>query len=120
MPLLQALRQSKFLARCVLAGFALAMAVAVAAPVVNPQGSQLVCSASGAVKLVGAGTDDSVPMQSHGLDCVLCLAFDAPPVPATGGFEAPKFLTFALSSTPTAWVVMRTAAPLLARGPPSA
>jgi hypothetical protein len=118
MSLLQALRQSKFIARCVLVWFALAMAAAVAAPVVNPQGSQLVCSASGAVKLVGA--DDAAPMQSHGLDCVLCLAFNAPPAPATPTLDAPAFLSYALHPAPDAWVVKRTATPLSARGPPSA
>ena len=119
MSLLQALRQSKFLARCVLAWFALAMAVAVAAPVVSPQSSQLVCSASGAVKLVGAGADDSVPLQSHVLDCVLCLALHAPPAQASPGFEAPKLLSYALPSAPSAWAIKRTAAPFFARGPPS-
>jgi hypothetical protein len=120
MSLLQALRQSKFIARCVLVWFALAMAVAVAAPVVNPQGSQLVCSASGAVKLVSAGADDAAPMQSHGLDCVLCLAFNAPPVLATPGLDAPAFLSYALQAAPDAWVVKRIATSLSARGPPSA
>ena len=55
MLLLQALRQSKWIARCVLVWFALSMAVAVAAPDVNPQATVLVCSAAGAVKLVNAG-----------------------------------------------------------------
>lgn len=120
MSVLQALRQSKFLARCVLVWFALAMGVAVAAPVVNPQGSQLVCSGSGAVKLVSAGADDSAPMQSHVLDCVLCLALNAPPVQAMLGLEVPNFVSFALPAASTTWVFRRTAAPLSARGPPSA
>jgi hypothetical protein len=118
MSLLQALRQSKYIARFMLVWFALAMAVAVAAPVVNPQGSQLVCSASGAVKLVGA--DDAAPMQSHGLDCVLCLALNAPPALATLSLDAPTFLSYALQAAPDAWVVKRTVTPLSARGPPSA
>jgi hypothetical protein len=120
MSLLQTLRQSKFLARCVLVWFALAMAVAVAAPVVSPQSSQLVCSASGAVKLVGTGTDDSAPLQGHGLDCVMCLALHAPPAQTHPGFEAPKRLSYALPFAPTAWVVKRTAASFFARGPPAA
>jgi hypothetical protein len=120
MSLLQALRQSKFLARCVLVWFAMAMAVAVAAPVVNPQGSQLVCSAAGTVKLVNAGADESAPMQSHLLDCVLCLAFSGPPAQAVRGLDAPDLLSFALQPAPSAWVAKRTAAPFSARGPPSA
>jgi hypothetical protein len=121
MPLLQALRQSKFIARCVLVWFALAMAAAVAAPVVNPQGTQLVCSAAGTVKLVNAGADESAPMQSHLLDCVLCLAFSGPPAQTVSGPEAPtNLLSFALQPAPSPWVARRTAAPLLARGPPLA
>lgn len=120
MPLLQAIRQSKFLARCVLVWFAMAMAVAVAAPVVNPQASQLVCSASGAVKLVAAGADDSAPMQNHGLDCVLCLALNTPPAQANSGFDAHQLLSYALPPAPSAQVIKRTATPQSARGPPSA
>ena len=120
MSLLQALRQSKSIARFVLVWFALAMAAAVAAPVVNPQGSQLVCSASGAVKLVSAGADDAAPMQSHGLDCVLCLAIHAPPALATPSLHVPTFLSYALQPARHAWVAKRTATPLSARGPPSA
>lgn len=120
MTLMQALRQSKFLARCVLAWFVLSMAVAVAAPVVSPQASQLVCSSSGAVKLVNAGADDSAPMQSHVLDCVLCLVSGAPPAQTVQSLDSPDLLSFALQSAPSAWVAKRSAAPLLARGPPSA
>jgi hypothetical protein len=120
MPFLQALRQYKHMPRWVLVWFALAMCVAVAAPVVNPQGSQLVCSASGAVKLVNIGADSSAPMQTHLLDCVLCLAAGAPPAPALGSVVVPLFLSFALQPAPSAWVAKRTAAPLGARGPPAA
>jgi hypothetical protein len=127
MPLLQALRQSKFIARCVLVWFALAMAAAVAAPVVNPQGTQLVCSTAGTVKLVNvgledfaAGADDSSPMQSHLLECVLCLAISAPPTPELHAGGSPQFLSFAPQGPPGAWIAKRTAAPLPARGPPSA
>lgn len=120
MPVLQALRQSKFLARCVLVWFALAMAAAVAAPVVNPQATQLVCTGAGAVKLINAGADESAPMQIHALDCVLCLAFNAPPALATVDLQAPSLLSYALQPAPSAWVAKRTAAPLSARGPPAA
>jgi hypothetical protein len=119
MSLLQALRQSKFLARCVLVWFALSMAVAVAAPIVNPQPTALVCSAAGAVKLVSAGADDSAPVQNHLLECVLCLASSAPPVQTMRDLDSPDLLSFALQPAPSAWVAKRTAAPLLARGPPS-
>ena len=118
MLLLQALRQSKWIARCVLVWFALSMAVAVAAPVVNPQATVLVCSAAGAVKLVNAGDDVPQPVAQHGLDCVLCLALHAPPAtPAVAQVHQPG-LSFALKPAPVAYAGWHTASPPPARGPP--
>jgi len=118
MSLLQALRQSRFIARCVLVWFAVAMAAAVAAPIVNPQATAIVCSAAGEVKLVNAGGDAPVPASLHGMDCVLCLAVNAPP--AT--YEDPQIhltdLSFVLQTAPVALVHLRTAVPTPARGPP--
>ena len=46
------LRHGRFLARLVLAWFALAIGVAVASPLVKPQAIELVCSGNGAIKLL--------------------------------------------------------------------
>jgi hypothetical protein len=118
MLLLQALRQSKWIARCVLVWFALSMAVAVAAPVVNPQATVLVCSAAGAVKLVNAGDDVPQPMAQHGLDCVLCLALNAPPATPAVAQVHQSGLSFALKAAPVAFAGWHTASPPPARGPP--
>jgi hypothetical protein len=94
MSTLHYLRHGRIIARLVLALFTLAMAVAIAAPVFNPQGMALVCSVAGQVKLIsvegnaslngaGSGAPTGSAMDtSHGWNCVLCIALDAPPVPA--------------------------------------
>jgi hypothetical protein len=115
---LQALRQSRFIARCVLVWFALSMAAAMAAPVVNPQASVLVCSTSGAVKLVPSGDDSPATATTHAFECVLCFALDAPPAAA----PAPQTLAQAAATQAPgpdpAVVPFRSAAPLSARAPP--
>lgn len=97
MSALHYLRQSKHIARWVLVWFALSMTAAVAAPVLNPQGLTLVCTAAGQVKLVSTsnsadaavnsastgapgGADVAAGLHGH-LDCVLCLSLYAPPLP---------------------------------------
>lgn len=84
---MQRLRTAPFLARLVLAWFIAVVGGAGAAPLIHPQSLELVCGASGAVKLVvvssGAGGGESTPLPqalgSHGLDCTLCLPLHAPP-----------------------------------------
>lgn len=119
MALLQVLRQSRLIARCVLAWFVMSMAVAMAAPVVQPQGSALVCSAAGAVKLVDTGSEDGSAQVPHTLDCVLCLALDAPgPAASDPGMLAalPAGHGAGLVRAP---VVVRSDATLAARAPPA-
>ena len=77
---LQSLRRASFLARLVLAWFVLSIGVAVASPVVKPVSMELVCSASGAIKLVATGDDGTTSPASHTLDRPLCLIAGAPPV----------------------------------------
>ena len=89
---MQRLRTAPFLARLVLAWFIAVVGGAGAAPLIHPQSLELVCGASGAVKLVvvgnGAGGGELAPLPqalgSHGLDCTLCLPLHAPP-PAPSG-----------------------------------
>lgn len=119
MTLLQALRQSKLVARCVLAWFVMSMAVAVAAPVVQPQASTLVCSASGTVKLVDSGSDEGVAAGSHTLDCVLCLALHAAPPVAVDFSTLPIATAGHGVRQVLAPVVLRSDATLAARAPPA-
>jgi len=119
MTLLQAIRQSKLVARSVLAWFVLSMSVAIAAPVVQPQSSTLVCSASGAVKLVDSGGGDGVAAGHHTLDCVLCLALNAPPAVVANFAILPLApAAHGVHPTRTAWV-FRSDATLAARAPPA-
>ena len=115
-------RLHRLVARLALAWFALALGAAALSPLVQPRAMRLVCSAAGAVKLL-VDSDDGRPVEAgHAtLDCSLCLLANTPPQyapvallppasPAPQNVAAPR---------PTAPVVARARAPLLARGPPT-
>jgi hypothetical protein len=114
---MQRLRQARFLARLVLAWFALALGVAMAAPVLHPQGFDVVCSASGAMKLLDHDTG-SGPAQAHTLDCPLCLPMHAPPPVAMPAVEPPHALAHVLQPTMAQRIASLARAALPARGPP--
>lgn len=112
------------LGRCVLAWFALSMTVAAAAPLIQSQGFELICTSTGAVKLIVKGEDGSSDHQALGaghLDCPMCLPHAAPPPPVLqlpAPTESP--LWHALQPVERARIASLTAAPLPARGPPHA
>ena len=116
---MQKLRNAKLIARFVLVWFALSIGVAIASPMVKPQGMQLVCSGAGAMKVVVTGKDGAQPATSHTLDCPLCASISAPPsvvaVVLTG--DAPR--TFDVPSANTSPLLFISAAPPPARGPPA-
>lgn len=112
------LRSARILARLVLAWFALSLGVAVASPVVNPKAMQLVCSASGVVKLLVAGDDGLQEATPHALDCPLCSPSGSPPPAVRTTAEPAQPLSHALRPQPAAYLAWRTAAPPPARGPP--
>lgn len=113
---MQSLRSARFLARLVLAWFALVVAAAAATPVFQPQSLELICSGGGMKLVVPAGDDGQAP-QAANLDCPLCFAV-APPPPVIATFQ-PLPLGLALQPIPSARIAALTAAPLPARGPPS-
>jgi hypothetical protein len=77
---MQRLRNARTLARLVLVWFALALGVAVAAPLIQPDTGTLVCSAGGVMKRVAADAgSDAAPQLPIWLDCPLCLQIAAPP-----------------------------------------
>jgi len=116
---MQSLRRAHLLARFVLVWFALSIGVAIASPIVKPQATELICSGSGAMKLL-VQTDDGVKEQAgHTLDCPLCASLSAPPPPPRLQAEPPQALAHALRPIPAAHIAGRTAAPLPPRGPPS-
>jgi hypothetical protein len=115
---MQALRRARFLARLVLAWFALSLGVAIASPLVKPSNIELVCSGSGAMKLLVKGEGDS-KTTSHTLDCPLCAGLAAPPPVASLHIPFAPLLGHAVQPIPSARIAALTAAPLPARGPPA-
>ncbi|MDN5539232.1 DUF2946 family protein, partial [Comamonas sp.] len=107
--------------RCVLAWLALSMGVAAAAPLIQSQGFELICTSTGAVKLIVKGEDGGSVLGAGHLDCPMCLPHAAPPPPALQlppPTESP--LWHALQPVQRARIASLTAAPLPARGPPPA
>lgn len=118
-PSLHTLRSLRWLARLVLVWFVVAMGVAVASPLVNPQAMELICSGSGAIKLLVKTDEGAQEMSGHTLDCPLCAQLGAPP-PATQAQPVVVHpLAHALRTIPAAHIAARTAAPLPPRGPPA-
>ncbi len=113
------LRSARTVARLVLAWFVLSLGVAVASPMVNPKAMQLICSASGSVKLLVQTDDGLQEAAPHTLDCPLCSASGSPPPAVRTTAEPVQPLSHALRPLPAAHIAWLTAAPLPARGPPS-
>lgn len=63
----------------VLAWFVMALFAAAASPLLQPKAMEIVCSGSGAIRLVTKTTDGLVAADAAGMHCPLCLAADAPP-----------------------------------------
>lgn len=115
---MQTLRSARLLARLVLVWFALALGAAIASPLVQPKAMELVCSASGAIKLLVKSQEGAGERSGPSLDCPLCVAPAAPPPAAGLAAEPPQPLSHALGRLPAAPLAWLTAAPLPARGPP--
>ena len=114
------LRHFTFLSRLVLAWFVLSLGVAVASPIVKPQDILLVCTGSGAMKmLVQADDGNATDVTASTLDCPLCAPMVAPPPILFWAAEPAQPLAYALQAIPCAHIAARTAAPLPARGPPA-
>src|SRR6218665_2834211 len=113
------LRSLCFLRRLALAWFMASLLVAGASPLVNPQAMELVCSASGSVKLIVQGDDGSSPMVIAAIDFPPSLLSPPPPPATRGKPPTPLPLGRALQSIPAARIAAATASPLPARGPPA-
>lgn len=111
-------RLGKHLVRLVLAWFVLAMGVAVASPLVNPQELQLVCSA-GAMKLLVKTADGSEATTGHKLECPMCATVGAPPPANAEWAPLAQPLGHVTQPVPAARLAALVGAPLPARGPPS-
>jgi len=118
-PVMQTLRRAHTLARFVLVWFALSIGVAIASPIVKPQAMELICSSSGAMKVLVKTDDGAKELSGHTLDCPLCASISAPPPVARQTAEPAQPLAHVLQSIPAVHVAARTAAPLPPRGPPA-
>ncbi|MBY0411588.1 MAG: DUF2946 domain-containing protein, partial [Burkholderiaceae bacterium] len=99
---LQTLRSLHWLARCVLAWFVLSIGVAVASPLVNPQAMELICSGSGAIKVLIKTDDGAQEVTTHTLDCPLCAHPSAPPPAQSVSAPLVHPLAHALRAIPAA------------------
>ena len=116
---MQFLRNAPLLTRFVLVWFALFIGVAVASPLVNPEGVQMVCTAKGSVKLVQPSADgDDASNKWLGVHCPLCLPVAAPPL-ASADTGVHVGLSFALNALPQARLAWLTGLPWQARAPPT-
>ena len=114
------LRHFTFLSRLVLAWFVLSLGIAVASPIVKPQDILMVCTGSGAMKvLVQAEDGSTAEVAGNSMDCPLCAPMVAPPPVDHWAAEPSQPLAYSLQAIPSALIAARTAAPLPARGPPS-
>lgn len=116
---MHSLRSAKNLARLVLLWFVLSLGAAVASPLIKPQAMELVCSGSGAMKLLVKSDDGSKDASSFTLDCPLCATSSAPPPDAQQTAEPMQALAHVLQGIAAAHIASLTAAPLPARGPPA-
>jgi hypothetical protein len=119
-PLMRTLRHFTFISRLVLAWFVLSLGVAVASPIVKPQDILLVCTGSGAMKMLVKAADGSASdVASNGMDCPLCAALGAPPPQVTVRVLSPMGLAYVADLDADAPHPRRSAASPPPRGPPA-
>lgn len=116
---MQTLRRAHTLARFALVWFALSIGVAIASPIVKPQAMELICSASGAMKVLVKTDDGAKELSGHTLDCPLCASLSAPPPVVRLAAEPAQPLAHVLQPIAAAHIAALTAAPMPARGPPA-
>lgn len=119
MSALPTLRNAHSLGRLVLVWLALFLGAAVASPLLQPEGVQLVCTEAGSVKLVQLDADgQEAPGEPHGLHCPWCLPVAAPP-PVQSPAQVHAGLAHALTPTEQARLASLIGLPWQARAPPS-
>ena len=112
------LRQAIHITRFVLVWFALSIGVAIASPVLNPKGVDMVCTGTGVMKLVVQGDDDSTA-SAKTMDCPLCMSITPPPPEFNTTLTQPSPLAHAVQPIAAAHIAAITAPPLPSRGPPA-
>ncbi len=123
------LRNTHRLILAVLLIYVMTLGVAMAAPMLKAQGSNILCTSTG-IKYVSASgeitdakgkTQDGKPgkMQGHSLECSLCVPSGiTPALPSLDAAPTIHTLSYATRSIPAARLATLVSAPLPARGPP--
>lgn len=109
----------KNIARLVLVWFALFIGAAIAAPIVHPTETQMVCSSMGGMKMVAVDNEGADANTATSMDCPLCAGVAMPFQPAWVWFEKPSALAHSLQPIAAAHIASVTAPPLPSRGPPA-
>lgn len=112
-------RQCRAFTRSVLVWFVLALGTAAAAPLVQPQNLQLVCSSTGMSMFVSVDQDGNAQVGAGLAQCPLCIVAGAPPPWQPPPRVAPLPPVPPLDITVLERTASRTAPPLPARGPPA-
>lgn len=111
----------KFIARLVLVWFALFIGAAIAAPIVHPTETQMVCSSAGGMKMVVSGANDDAPDNAQtatNMDCPLCAPVCVSLQSRSASFDHASPLAHSLHPIAAALIATQTAPPLPSRGPP--
>lgn len=116
---MQPLRNARLIARLVLVWFALTLGAAIAAPLVAPKATLLVCAGASVKLIVQSGDGKAVEIGHSTLDCPLCAVMNAPPPVANAAVQPPHALSHALLPIETARIAARIGAPWQARAPPA-
>jgi hypothetical protein len=109
---------ARLIARWVLMWFALSLGAAIASPLINPQSTEMVCSAAGVMRLVVHLDDGSTELAGISLDCPLCANLGAPPPPVVLVPEPVFDLAFSLLPLEVARIASLLRGPWQARAPP--
>jgi hypothetical protein len=96
----------------------LAMAVVMAAPLVQPLSLELICSGSGGYFLLAHASDSSPGPGSPDMDCGLCLMSAAPPPPPFGALPVLQATHTQLALPDLGYIPDTIAALPPARAPP--
>jgi len=115
---MEPLRRARHVARLWLAWFALALGVAVAAPLIHPQAIELVCGAGGQIKAVVHTDDGAVELGAAHFDCALCLVASAPPPAPFIAPQPPQVPAPSWAAADARPLPLAAALPWRARAPP--
>lgn len=103
----------------IVAWFVFSLGATLAAPVVQPHGLEVVCSAGHGTTLVVHGNSGNAVLDTLGMDCPLCLLGSAPPQPTTTTESTLPLVHAAPAAPPQVFAMVPMATPPPARGPPS-